>query len=152
MPWLPTIWAERDGSTLATAFLPLPFATTYIAPNLSDSPSKILYCRCAFAHVVPEATKNEVLEKLIDSGVNFESVADLCEMSARKDPRLQELLAGDGPVRIIACYPRAVKWMFHHAGVSFPEEDRVEVVNMRELSADEVMEQVLQPEPVENAE
>lgn len=105
---------------------------------MSESPSKILYCRCAFAQAVPEATKNAVLEALCSSGASFECVADLCEMSARKDPRLAEIISGDEPVRIVACYPRAVKWLFHHADVPLPEGDRVEVLNMRESSADEI--------------
>lgn len=98
--------------------------------------SKILYCRCAFAKVVPDATKDAVLEKLCDSGVGFESVADLCEMAARKDERLADLIGGEEPVKIAACYHRAVKWLFHNAGVSFPEEEgKVEVLNMREDDA-----------------
>lgn len=111
---------------------------------LSHPPQKILYCRCAFAGVVPEETKNEVLERLCDSGTSFECVSDLCEMSARKDERLHELLSTDQPVKIAACYPRAVKWLFHHAGVPFPEEDRVEVLNMRESSAEDISNQLLE--------
>jgi hypothetical protein len=105
---------------------------------VSDDPAKILYCRCAFAQAVPEAVKNAVLEQLCASGATFESVADLCEMSARKDTRLAGILAGEGPVRIVACYPRAVKWLFHHAGVPFPDDGRVEVLNMRDTPAEEI--------------
>jgi hypothetical protein len=104
-----------------------------------DPAPKILYCRCAFAQVVPAGTKNEVLAGLCEAGASFESVADLCEMSARKDPRLAEAIAGEGPVRIAACYPRAVKWLFHQAGAPFPEDGRVEVVNMRDSSAEQVL-------------
>ena len=109
---------------------------------MSDSKPRILYCRCAFAQTVPENTKNEVLDRLCDSGESFETVADLCEMSARKDPRLAELLEGDEPVKIVACYHRAVKWLFHSAGEDFPE-DRAEVLNMREESADEICKKIL---------
>lgn len=112
---------------------------------LSDSPKKILYCRCAFAQVVPEGVKNEVLERLCDSGVSFETVSDLCEMSARKDPRLARLIDGEAPVQIAACYPRAVKWLFHQAGVPFPEEGNVEVLNMREESAEDITNKLLDP-------
>lgn len=117
--------------------------------ELSDPAPKILYCRCAFAQVVPDAVKDQVLEQLLESGASFESVADLCEMSARNDPRLGELIAGEGAVRIAACFPRAVKWMFHHAGYPFPDDDRVEVLNMRELSAEEVVKGLLAPAPPE---
>ena len=105
---------------------------------MSASPAKILYCRCAFAQAVPAATKDAVLEHLCDSGVSFESVADLCEMSARKDGRLREVFSGEAPVQIVACYPRAVKWLFHHAGVPFPDDGRVEVLNMRDRPAEDI--------------
>ena len=110
---------------------------------MSQPTKKILYCRCAFAQVVPEEVKNEVLEKLCESGVSFESVSDLCEMSARKDPRLEKLVDGEAPVQIAACYPRAVKWLFHQAGVPFPDDENVEVLNMREQSAEDIANELL---------
>lgn len=111
---------------------------------MSDpAPKKILYCRCAFAQVVPEGVKNEVLERLCDSGRPFDSVPDLCEMAARKDPRLAKLLEGEGPAQIAACYPRAVKWLFHQAGQPLPEDREVEVLNMREQSAEEIAAKLL---------
>ena len=45
---------------------------------------------------------------LAASDVEFEAVPDLCEMSARRDPRLAEL-ASAGSLRIAACFPRAVR-------------------------------------------
>ncbi len=117
-------------------------------PSVSDSRPKILYCRCAYAKVVPNDVKDEVLEKLCESGVPFESVSDLCEMSARKDPRLADLLEGDQPVKIVACFPRAVEWLFHSAGATFPKDGEapVEVLNMREQSAGEIMDSLLESE------
>jgi hypothetical protein len=112
---------------------------------LSQSSRKILYCRCAFAQVVPESTKNEVLERLCESGKTFECVSDLCEMSARKDERITKLIEEGQDVQIAACYPRAVKWLFHHAGAPFPDDDQVEVLNMRESSAEEIVDQLLKP-------
>ena len=108
--------------------------------------ARILYCRCAHAQVVPNDTKDEVLKKLCESGVAFESVSDLCEMSARRDPRLQTLLADaseEQPVRIAACHHRAVKWLFHAADAPFPEDDSaIEVLNMREQDAEEIVERL----------
>ncbi len=104
---------------------------------------KVLYCRCAYAQVVPEHVKDEVLKGLCESGTSFDTVSDLCEMSARKDPRLEELLR-DKPVKIAACYPRAVKWLFHNAGVPFPEEkNEVTVLNMREDAAENILDELL---------
>lgn len=98
--------------------------------------ARLLYCRCAYAQVVPAAVKDRVLETLAASGTSFEAVADLCEMSARRDPRLAEL-ARSGDLRIAACYPRAVQWLFSAAGAPLPAEG-VEVRNMRVETADEV--------------
>jgi hypothetical protein len=64
-------------------------------------------------------------------------------MSARKDPRLAEILSGDEPVRIAACYPRALKWLFHHAGSPLPEDGRVEILNMRDTPAEAVADALL---------
>jgi hypothetical protein len=101
----------------------------------------ILYCHCAYANVVPLETKTKVLEQLVNSGVEFSAVPDLCEMAARRDPRLAEL-AANAPLRIAACYPRAVKWLFASAGAKLDGQD-VEVINMRTDSADSVVERVL---------
>ncbi len=98
---------------------------------------RIVYCNCSYAKVVPLETKSEVLSKLCASGVAFDSVADLCEMSARKDPALKRI-AGSGDVKIAACFPRAVKWLFHAAGAPLPETG-VDVLNMREQSAEEIV-------------
>lgn len=102
----------------------------------------ILYCRCAYAGVIRDDVKNEVLKGLCESGKSFESVADLCEMSARKDPVLKDLV-GNGTLRIAACHPRAVKWLFHSAGADFPDDESVEVHNMRDEPAENVLDELL---------
>lgn len=109
--------------------------------NGNGTPARILYCHCAYAKVVPQKTKEEVLRKLAESGAAFDAVADLCDMSARKDPALKRI-AESGCVRIAACYPRAVKWLFHAAKTPLPAEG-VEVLNMREQEAGAVVEGLL---------
>jgi hypothetical protein len=108
-----------------------------------EQSSRILYCHCSYAQVVPREVKEEVLRKLTESGRSFDAVADLCEMSARKDPSLAELAAGSD-VKIVACYPRAVKWLFNAAGVKFPESG-VEVLNMRTEPAEKITNVILGP-------
>jgi hypothetical protein len=100
-----------------------------------NAPPRILYCHCAYAQVVPKAVKEEVLQRLSDSGVAFDAVADLCEMSARGDSELVQLAQGEN-VKIVACYPRAVRWLFSAAGA--PLGQGVEVLNMRVDSAENV--------------
>lgn len=105
--------------------------------------ARILYCHCAYARVVPVETKDAVLQGLTRTGVDFEAVPDLCEMAARGDRRLGELADGT-PLRIAACYPRAVKWLFSSAGVNISEANAV-IFNMRTDSAKQVLQGILSP-------
>jgi hypothetical protein len=93
----------------------------------------VLFCRCAFARVVPDEVKNDVLMHLVDRAEPFDAVGDLCEMSARKDPMLADL-ASQGNLTVVACYPRAVKWLFSAAGAPLAVEG-VEILNMRTETA-----------------
>jgi hypothetical protein len=104
----------------------------------------ILYCHCQYAQVIPKSVKEEVLRRLCDSGVAFDAVADLCEMAARRDPALKQL-AASGAVKIAACFPRAVKGLFHQCDADLAP-DRAEVLNMRTQTAEEVVAALLAPE------
>lgn len=104
---------------------------------MSQPSPTILYCHCQYAQVVPKEVKEAVLKKLCESGIAFEAVADLCEMAARRDPALQRL-AGSGALKIAACFPRAVKGLFHQAAADLAL-DRTEVLNMRTLTAEDVI-------------
>ena len=97
----------------------------------------LLYCHCQYAQVVSPEVKAAVLKKLCESNLPFEAVADLCELSARRDPSLKRL-ASAGPVKIAACFPRALKWLFAAANAPLPL-GATEVLNMRNQSADEIL-------------
>lgn len=103
--------------------------------------SRILYCHCAFARVVPEDTKNEVLDGLTRAGVEFDAAPDLCQMAAAGDPHLARLAEGS-PIHVVACYPRAVKWLLASAGVNADASGAV-IHNMRVSSAADVLKGVL---------
>ena len=114
--------------------------------------NKILYCHCAYTNVVPKDTKEAVLQGLCDSGEAFDSVADLCEMAAQQDPQLKSLAedaanheSAGSCLKIAACYPRAVKWLFHSAGAPLPDSEKaVAILNMRDDEAGTVIDQLLQ--------
>ena len=99
-------------------------------------PPLVLYCHCASADIVPAETKRRVIEALDASGAAVETVADLCELAARKDPILRRAAAA-GSVRIFACYPRAVRWLFAAAGA--PLAAGATIYNMRTQSADVIL-------------
>lgn len=108
------------------------------------STARILYCHCAYAGVIPDDVKEEVLRHLDDAGVAFDAVPDLCEMAARKDPALEHFAASTD-LKIAACFPRAVKWLFHASGYPLPEplsERRVEILNLRETPVATVIERL----------
>jgi hypothetical protein len=91
--------------------------------------TRLVYCHCAYAQVVPSEVKQHVLRALTEADVSFEAVADLCEMAARRDPCLARI-AAEGAVRIAACHPRAVRGLFAAAGTPLLS-DAAEIVNMR---------------------
>jgi hypothetical protein len=107
--------------------------------------ARILYCHCAYAKVVPADIKSAVLDQLARADVQFDAVPDLCEMAAGRDPRLREL-AVDGTLRIAACYPRAVKWLFASAGAPLSDQN-VRIWNMRVEPADAVVDGLLNRRP-----
>ena len=109
---------------------------------MPDAP-RILYCNCTYAQVVPPEVKQAVLRQLCESGAAFDAVADLCEMSARRDPQLAQL-AGCGALKVAACFPRAVKWLFAAANAPLPV-DGAEILNMRAQTAAEVSAALLDP-------
>jgi hypothetical protein len=104
---------------------------------MSDEP-RLVYCHCAYAQVIPNDVKQGVLQRLTESGVDFECVADLCEMSARRDPIIREL-SQHPKARIAACFPRAVQGLFTAAGCPLPAMG-VEIVNMRVLNEKDAFE------------
>jgi hypothetical protein len=117
------------------------------------STCRILYCHCAYARVVPPQVKAELLARLTSANVEFEAVPDLCEMSARRDPRLRELASAEGadgeaPLTIAACYPRAVRWLFSAAETPLPEQG-VRILNMRTDTAESIAQALLDPAPLE---
>lgn len=100
----------------------------------------IVYCHCAYARVIPPEVKTEVLTRLASSSVEWDSVPDLCEMSARHDGHLTTL-AAQGALRIAACYPRAVRSLFVAAGSPLPPE--TQILNMRTEAPGSIVDSLL---------
>lgn len=73
------------------------------------------------------------------AGIEVELVSDLCELCENKAEAVHEIAA----TTIVACHPRAVKGIMAYAG----EED-IRSLNLRSLSADEVL-KALDVEPAD---
>jgi NAD-dependent dihydropyrimidine dehydrogenase PreA subunit len=101
----------------------------------TDTKSRVLYCNCSYSNIIPAETKQEVQSALLKSGMDIIAVPDLCGMAAQHDPELEHIAASESLI-IVACYPRAVRWLFNAANVSLPET--VKILNMRVQSIDEI--------------
>lgn len=100
----------------------------------------IVYCRCKYASIVSKPVKDEVLAGLLERGVRFTAVPDLCEMAAKHDPQMQEIAQEDG-CHIIACYPRAVEGLF--GSVNAPlDQSKATIHNMRSDTATDILTQI----------
>ncbi len=101
----------------------------------------IIYCDCAYYDIIPKDVKSTVLAALARSGLVFHAVSDLCGLAAKRDSQLRDWVAAES-VKIIACYPRAVKWLFRAAGADL-DPQRTEIFNMRTMPAEEIISSVV---------
>ena len=105
--------------------------------------SRVMVCQCARARVLPQATVQATLRRLEAAGIPCLEVDDLCAWSARKEPLLQRF-AGERAGVVLACQPRAVRWLFAAAGAPLALE-RMQLVHLGEPAADELL-KALRPE------
>ena len=104
----------------------------------------ILVCKCSHYNIIPDSVRSSVLAALENEAAQYEAVDDLCRLAAKKDPNLKRL-ASSKNLRIAACFPRAVKWLFHAAGA--PLNDTAKISNMRTETAENISSQLLQGAP-----
>jgi len=102
-------------------------------------------CTCAWYDLVPVEAKRKVYGALVGAGGKVEVVPDLCGLAAKGDPRLAEWAKAES-LKIVACYPRAIEWLFHAAGAPLGET-QVEVFNLRTQDPDEVVRALIGKEP-----
>ena len=108
-----------------------------VTTNDTAAQPPVLMCLCAHYDIIPKATKDAVLDFLSRAGIRYEVVPDLCGLVADRDPLLQQWSQGESPV-VIACFPRAIRWLFYAAGVPL-EGKPVRFFNMRTQSPDEII-------------
>ena len=114
-----------------------------------SQPVDILFCHCAHADVVDADVRRAVREALSASGASVRDVPDLCGLAAKRDPLLKELAAADS-LKVVACFPRAVKWLFAAAAAPL-DDDRADVFNMRTQSTEEILASLLDEAPASAA-
>lgn len=97
--------------------------------SLPTKPDLVVYCLCANTGLVPDERKSEALSTLSAAGLPVEVVPDLCELAAKRDPRIAGWFSRSR-VLVVACHPRAIRWLIRHAGVETCD-GAIEVVNIR---------------------
>jgi NAD-dependent dihydropyrimidine dehydrogenase PreA subunit len=97
----------------------------------------IIYCNCTHYQRIPEDTRSAVRDTLSRADVEIHAVDDLCGLCAKKDRRLKGWLSADS-VKIIACFPRTVRWLLHAAGISLDGAD-AEIFNMRNTPPEQII-------------
>ena len=105
----------------------------------------ILFCNCVHYETIPGATKEQVRNTLSRSDLEVEMIDDLCGLAADRDPRLQDW-ARIPSLTVVACFPRAIRWLFHAAGATL-SQDQTRFFNMRTQSPDEILKELM-PEGV----
>lgn len=108
---------------------------------MGDDRPKILYCNCSYAEIIDADKKAEVLQGLRGADVDLVEVDDLCGLAARRDGLFGEL-AKSGELVVVACFPRAVRWLFEMAGAAL-RPSALHVHNMRTESAAEIIERIV---------
>ena len=103
--------------------------------------SFVVYCHCADYQLVSEQVKSRVLDAFIDTGTECKFVSDLCKMAVQEKTVLQDWMKNASDIKIIACYPRAIRWLFEYAGVTLPKE--TEFVNLRTDDIEKVISEPL---------
>lgn len=107
---------------------------------MSDD-TTILLCRCAHHKVLPDRAASEIAERLRTRAVAFTEVDDLCGMAAGSEASLAGRLGTSGPFTIVACHPRAIRWMMHAAGVQ-DVESRLQVLDMRAMTREAILDRL----------
>ena len=97
--------------------------------------NKILLCKCTAAHVIAQSNIDKLTTFLDDNNIAFDTIDDICKLASDKDPVLKDY-ANENTI-IIACHPRAIRWLF--AVGDSPLADNVKVLNLRTDSIESII-------------
>ena len=91
-----------------------------------------VFCQCAHREYLSPETRRALAASLRAAAVDLWEVRDLCEATVSDAAGLARLRAAER-VTVLACRPRAVRWLLHAGGVDMAP-DRLTVVDLRTLS------------------
>ncbi|MBI9068153.1 MAG: 4Fe-4S binding protein [Salinivirgaceae bacterium] len=97
---------------------------------------QVLMCHCKSEHL-SEHTQSEISNILADTQLSLVNIHDFCGVCADKKEAVKDLFSEDKNSLIIACHSRTVNSLLKFAGLN-SEKVKVETLNARELSIDEI--------------
>lgn len=97
----------------------------------------IIICQCQNAQRVSESAYGRACDAFKNASQTVACVDDLCALAAKKDPLLKQW-AEESELIVCACFPRAVRSLFAHAGVQLPESAKL--IDLRADNADDISE------------
>lgn len=103
--------------------------------------NRILFCHCSTGGVGTDSVRRDVLEGLRQRGLPFTEVDDLCRLAADRDAGLAAWMAEAGSLTVVACHPRAVRWLFDAAGLAAVETP-LHILDLRTTPAVAILEQL----------
>ncbi|MBN2511340.1 MAG: ferredoxin family protein [Sedimentisphaerales bacterium] len=98
--------------------------------------SRVIFCQCKKAAIISDDVREELTQWFHRSQIACEVVEDLCGLAAHKDERLVQWAQQDELI-VVACYERAVRWLFSAAGAQLKND--VRVLNQRVQGAQEIV-------------
>ena len=102
---------------------------------------RIIYCRCIYSEILSKQSR-ELFQTVLDSSqYNITTVDDLCSLAAKKDSKLINLLEEEN-LTLIACHPRAVKWLLSSAGVGIDQLKTIRYFNLMKQPMLEILEKI----------
>ena len=98
----------------------------------------VIFCQCKNAQIIPCEIREAINDWFSKNQIAYTCVDDLCGLAAGKDSRLHEWAAEN--TVIIACFERAVRWLFAIAGAEL--KSGVQILNQRTQSAPEMIDRL----------
>jgi len=103
--------------------------------------SYVIFCSCSNTELIPSEIKESILDFLKKQGINSVIIPDLCGFVSNIDEKIEDIISSSISVKIIACYPRAVRWILNAANIK--DIKHCEIINMKILSLDLIKEKIL---------
>lgn len=115
-----------------------------------DQPNLVLYCECTHTDYIQPDEQTALIQGLRESGLTVITTPDLCGLAARQDPILSSW-AQSPHLTLIACYPRAITWLFERAGAPLPQDGSVLFLNQRHLKPQQILDRLGINTPAESS-